>query len=138
MDGISVTERERGCRPAFKGVHKGIYMQTSHRTNVFIVRHIKVKAHTTRYLVREMLPADDSAIVIHIVVDMQMLLDQFARAAIHLSLELDTKGDYTCTSQSYSGLLHINKKSQEPLVQANDFTYSGTTASKTITIEKEM
>ena len=50
---------------AFKDIHKGVYIQTRHTADLFNVSHFKAKSRTTKHLVREMLFADDSALVAH-------------------------------------------------------------------------
>jgi hypothetical protein len=76
---------------AFKGVHEGIYIQSRHNADLFRVSHFKAKSRTTKHLVREMLFADDSALVAHTASDMQLLVDRFAKAATQFSLKINIK-----------------------------------------------
>ena len=61
---------------AFKDVNKGIYIQTRHGADLFNIAHFKARSCTTKHLVREMLFADDSALVAHTASDMQLLVKQ--------------------------------------------------------------
>ena len=65
---------------AFDGFQEGIYIQTRHNANLFKVSQFKALTLTTINLVREMLFADDSAIVTHSSEGMQYPIDQFAKA----------------------------------------------------------
>ncbi|PFX27620.1 hypothetical protein AWC38_SpisGene7681 [Stylophora pistillata] len=76
---------------AFRNVHEGIYIQTSHGADLYNVSHFKAKTRTTRYLVREMLFADDAALVAHNAADLQLLVYKFARAAPQFILKINIK-----------------------------------------------
>ena len=127
---------------AFKDVHQGVYIQTRHGADLFNISHFKAKSRTTKHLVRELLFADDSALVAHTASDMQLLLDRFARAASLFSLKINIKKT-ECMYQPVKLLspspepkdITIN---QEPLVQATHFTYLGSTVSNTSRIDKEL
>ena len=64
---------------AFKDTSKGVYIQTRKEANLFDVAQFKAKSKTSIKIVREMLYADDSALVAHSVEDMQSLVEKFAR-----------------------------------------------------------
>ena len=127
---------------AFKNVRKGIYIQTRCGADLFNVSHFKSKSRTTRYLVREMLFADDSALVAHSASEMQLLVDRFARAAAQFRLKINIKKT-ECMYQPIK-LLHPQPEpevimiNQEPLVQASDFTYLGSIVSSNAKIDKEL
>jgi hypothetical protein len=127
---------------AFKDVHEGIYIQTRHDADLFNVSHFKAKTRTTKHLVREMLFADDSALVAHTAVDMQKLVDRFSDAAAKFSLKINIKK----TECMYQPVKLIQPPpqptditiDQEHLVQASDFTYLGSTVSCSSRIDKEL
>ncbi len=127
---------------AFKDSQEGIFIQTRHRADLFKLSHFKAKTRTTRHLVREMLFADDSALVAHSAQDIQLLVDRFSRAATQFSLKINIKKT-ECMYQPIK-LLHPPPEpqlimiNQEPLVQASDFTYLGSTVSSTARIDKEL
>lgn len=115
----------------FRNLHEGIYIQTRHGADLSDESHFKAKTRTTRYLVREMLFVDDTALVAHNAADIQLLVDEFARAAAQFSLEINIKKK-ECLLQPVKLLnpppwpesIMIN---QELLVQSTDFTYLGST-----------
>jgi len=76
---------------AFKDVREGVYIQTRPNADLFKLSQFKSKTRTTKCLVREMLFADDSALVAHSAEDMQLLVDRFARAATQFSLKINIK-----------------------------------------------
>jgi hypothetical protein len=127
---------------AFKGVHEGIYIQSRHNADLFRVSHFKAKSRTTKHLVREMLFADDSALVAHTASDMQLLVDRFAKAATQFSLKINIKKT-ECLYQPIKLLSpppepQVITINQMPLVQTTDFTYLGSTVSSSSKIEKEL
>ncbi|PFX25039.1 hypothetical protein AWC38_SpisGene10330 [Stylophora pistillata] len=127
---------------AFRNVHERIYIQTRHGADLFNASHFKAKTRTTRYLVREMLFADDAALVAHNAADIQLLVDVFARAAAQFSPKINIK-KIECLFQPVKLLsppprpesIMVN---QEPLLQSTDFTYLGSTVSNTARIDKEI
>ena len=127
---------------AFKDVSEGVYIQTRHGANLFKVSQFKAKTLTTRFLVREMLFADDSALVAHTAEDMQMLVDCFARAASHFSLKINIKKT-ECLYQPVKLIrpppvpvdIMINNQA---LVKCTDFGYLGSTVSSNARIDKEI
>ena len=76
---------------AFTYVNEGVYIQTRYDANLLKIPHINAKTLTTRFLVREMLFADGSALVAHTAEDMQMLVDCFDSAVSHFSLKITIK-----------------------------------------------
>ena len=50
---------------AFRDVGHGVYIQSKQSTDLFNVAHFRAKAKTTQILIRELLFADDSALVAH-------------------------------------------------------------------------
>jgi len=127
---------------AFKDIQEGIYIQTRHTADLFNVAHFKSRTLTTKNLVREMLFADDSALVAHNATKMQHLVDRFAKAAAQFSLKINIKKT-ECLYQPIK--LHhpppepeIITINQEPLVLSTDFTYLGSTVSSTARIDREL
>lgn len=64
----------------FKDAQEGIYIQTWHDADLFNVSYSKAKTHMSKYLVSEMVFADDSSVVAHRAKDIQRITDRFARA----------------------------------------------------------
>ena len=127
---------------AFKDVNKGIYIQTRHGADLFNIAHFKARSCTTKHLVREMLFADDSALVAHTASDMQLLVNRFSMAANQFSLKINIKKTecmyqpvkLICPSPEPSDIIIGN----EPLVRTTNFTYLGSTVSSSSKIETEI
>ncbi|PFX21781.1 hypothetical protein AWC38_SpisGene13705 [Stylophora pistillata] len=130
-EGMQAQVVQAKLKVPFRNLHEGIYIQTRHGADLTNVSHFKAKTRTTRYLVREMLFVDDTALVAHNAADIQLLVDDFARAAAQFSLEINIKKK-ECLLQPVKLLnpppgpesIMIN---QELLVQSTDFTYLGST-----------
>lgn len=127
---------------AFNDVSEGVYIQTRHNADLFNVSQFRAKTLTKRNLVREMLFADDSAVVAHSSEEIQKLIDRFAHAAAQFSLKINIKKT-ECLYQPVK--LHNRPPepeaifiNQEPLVQCADFKYLGSTVSNNARIDKEI
>ena len=66
---------------AFRDMGDGIYIQSRQSVDLFNVAHFRAKTKTTRMLMREMLFADDSALVAHSAEEMQKIVDAFSDAS---------------------------------------------------------
>lgn len=127
---------------AFREFDRGVYIQTRHSADLFNVSHFKAKTRTTKHLVREMLYADDSALVAHSASDIQTLVNRFAQTAAKFSLKINIKK----TECLYQPIKLLNPPpspceitiDQQPLTQTTDFTYLGSTISSNAKIEKEL
>ena len=69
----------------------GASIQSRHNAYLFNVAHFKVRTKTSQKIVREMLFADDSALVAHDADSMQRLVDRFPSAADQFSLKINIK-----------------------------------------------
>ena len=76
---------------AFKDSTEGVYILTRRNANLFNVSHFKAKTKSSLKIVREMLFADDSALVAHSATDMQKLVNAFSSAAAQFSLKINSK-----------------------------------------------
>ena len=50
---------------AFRDMGDGVYIQSRQSADIFNVAHLRAKTKTTRILMKELLFADDSALVVH-------------------------------------------------------------------------
>jgi len=75
----------------FKNLNEGIYIQTRHGADLFDVAQFKSKTRITKHLVKEMLFTDDCALVAHWAADMQVLVNNFAKAVAQFSLKINIK-----------------------------------------------
>ena len=58
----------------------GVYIQSGQSTDIFNIAHVRAKTRTTRILMRELLFADDSALVAHSAEEVQKIVDAFSEA----------------------------------------------------------
>lgn len=75
---------------AFQDSTTGIYIQTRKDANLFSVAQFRAKTKTTLQIVRDLLFADDSALVAHGYVEIQTLVSKFAKVAEQFSLNSDS------------------------------------------------
>jgi len=78
---------------AFKDSSDGVSIQTRQNADLFNIAHFKAKTKTSQKIVREMLFADDSALVAHDAQGIQRLVDRFSLAAKQFSLKINIKED---------------------------------------------
>ena len=76
---------------AFRDIVDRIYIQSRQSADLFNVAHSSAKPKTTRILMRELLFADDSALVPHSAEEMQKIVDAFSNASKKFGLKIDTK-----------------------------------------------
>ena len=76
---------------AFRDMGDGIYIQSRQSADLFNVAHFRAKTKTTRILMRELLFADDSALVAHSAEEMQKIVDAFSDASKKFGLKINIK-----------------------------------------------
>ena len=69
----------------------GVYIQSRQSADLFNVAHFRAKIKTTRILMRELLFADDSALVAHSAEEMQKIVDAFSNASKRFGLKINIK-----------------------------------------------
>ena len=72
---------------AFQDMGDCVYKQSRHSTDLFNVTHFRAKTKTTRILMRELLFADDSALVAHSAEEMQKIVDAFSEVSKKFGLK---------------------------------------------------
>jgi len=70
----------------------GVYIQSRHNADLFNVAHFRAK--TTRILMRELLFADDSALVAHSAEEMQKIVDAFSDASKKFCLKINITANH--------------------------------------------
>jgi len=106
------------------------------------VPQFKSKTRTTKHLVREMLFADDSALVADCAADRQVLVNNFAKAAAQFSLKINIK-TAECMYQPIK-LIHpppepeVIMIDQEPVVLASDVIYLENSVFCMAKVDKEL
>ena len=76
---------------AFRDMGDGIYIQSRQSADLFTVAHFRAKTKTTNILVRELLFADDSALIAHSAEEIQRIVDAFANASSKFGLKTNIK-----------------------------------------------
>ena len=111
---------------------EGVYIQTRKEANLFNVAQLKATTKTSLIVIRELLFADDSALVSHSATDRQVLVDKFAKAASQFSLKINIKKTaFLYQPPKYltvAAPTPINVENQ-PLTMCKNFTYLGSTVS---------
>ena len=68
-----------------------VYIQSRQSADLFNVAYFRAKPETTRILMRELLFADDSGLVVHSAEEMQNIVDAFSNASKKLGLKINIK-----------------------------------------------
>ena len=76
---------------AFREMGDGVYIQSRQFADLFNVAHFRAKTNTTRILMRELLFADDIALVAHSAEEMQKMVDAFSNASKKSGLKINIK-----------------------------------------------
>ena len=72
---------------AFRDKGDGVYVQSRYSADLFNVSHFRAKTKTTWIMMRELLFADDSALVAHCAEEMQKIVDAFSDASKKFGLK---------------------------------------------------
>ena len=76
---------------AFRDMGDGVYIQSRQSTDLFDVALFRAKTKTTQILMRELLFADDCALVVHSAEEMQKIVDAFSDASKKFGLKINIK-----------------------------------------------
>ena len=76
---------------AFRGMGGGVYIQSRQSADLFNAAHFRAKTKSTRKLMRELLFADDSALVVHSAEEMQKIVDAFSDVSKKFGLKINIK-----------------------------------------------
>ena len=76
---------------AFRDMGDGVYIQSRQNADLFNVAHFRAKTKSTQILMRELLFADDSAVVVHSAEEMQEIVDVFSDASKKFGLKINIK-----------------------------------------------
>ena len=110
---------------AFRYMGDGVYIQSRQSADLFNVAHFRAKTKSTRILTRELLFADDSALVAHSAEPMQKIVDAFSDASKKL---------HNSTRTQEKDIMVDGKKLNYVL----EFTYLGSTISFNGCIDDEI
>ena len=123
-------------KQAFDSNSDGIYLHTRSDGGLFNLSRLKAKTRVRQRTIRDMLFADDAAIVASSEQALQSLVDQFAKSCSEFGLTISIKktevlaqGVETPPSITLNG---------ELLNVVNDFTYLGSTVADDLSLDKEL
>ena len=124
---------------AFRDMGDGIYIQSRQSADLFNVAHFRAKTKTTRILMRELLFADDSALVAHSAEEMQKIVDAFSNASKKFGLKINIKKTEVLYQPNST-----RTREEDIMVDGNklnsvmEFTYLGSTISSDGCIDDEI
>jgi len=124
---------------AFQDMEDGVYIQTRQSADLFNVAHFRAKTKTTQILVRELLFADDSALVAHSAEKIQRIVDAFSAASKKFGLKINIKKTEvlyqpnSMKTREDDIMVDENKLNSVP-----EFTYLGSTISNDGRIDVEI
>ena len=124
---------------AFRDKGDGVYVQSRYSADLFNVSHFRAKTKTTWIMMRELLFADDSALVAHCAEEMQKIVDAFSDASTKFGLKTNIKK----TEVPYQP--NSTRTREEDIMVDGDklnsvleFTYLGSTMSNNGCIDDEI
>ena len=121
---------------AFRGCVDGIFLHTRSDGNLFNLARLKAKTKVQEVLIREMLFADDAALVAHSEEALQRLITRFADACREFGLTISLKKteimgqDVSTTPKITIG--------DHTLEVVESFTYLGSTISNNLSLDTEL
>ena len=125
---------------AFRDSSEGVSIQTRPGPHLFDTSKFKAKTKTKLITVRELMFADDTALVAHTYEDIQRITTAFARSASSFGLQINmTKTEVLY--QAVPGTLDAPEDvliDNNPLRNITSFTYLGSTVSNNNKLDKEL
>ena len=76
---------------AFRNCDKGVYLQKRSDGNIFNLRRFNAKTKVSDILIRDLLFADDCALVAHTIEDIEFIMDCLSNTARHFGLTVSLK-----------------------------------------------
>lgn len=114
----------------------GVHLRTRSDGKLFNLLRLRAQTKTRRFLVRELLYADDAALVSHSAEGLQRLLDKLADACRHFSLIISVKK--TVVMHQTGSVPQEIKVEGNALEDVESFTYLGGLAARDVQLDKEI
>ena len=124
---------------AFRDTEEGVYIQSRQGADLFNVAHFRAKTKSTLIRTRELLYADDSAIIAHSAEEIQRLINAFSDASRKFGLKINIKKTEVLYQPNA-----MKTDEAEIMVDGTrlnsvpEFTYLGSTISKDVRIDAEI
>ena len=123
-------------RHAFLDSQDGIYIRTREDGSLYNLARLKSKRYTTEALIKDLLYADDAAIVAHDNDTLQHMMNNLSEACKLFSLTISVKKTETL-SQGTEMPANITLNG-EALKNVDKFTYLGSTISASLNLDEEL
>ena len=123
-----------------EGLNRGVFIRTRTDGKLFNLVRLRTHTNTLEMCVRELLYADDSALVVNNAVDMQQIVDRFSSAADMFGLNINiskTELLYQLPPMSIE-LPETITVHEEPLKTTESFTYPGSIVTNTNSADLEV
>lgn len=121
---------------AFQDCDEGIYLRTRSDGKLFNIARLRAKTKTSSILLRELLFADDAALISHSQEKLQLILDQLQDMCKKFSLDISRKKTVIMAQNtSHPTTIHLN---DQTLDEVTEFTYLGSTTTSSLSLEKEL
>ena len=121
---------------AFKNSKEGIYLHTRSDGKLFNLSRLRAKTKVRKVQIREMLFADDAAVVSHTESGLQKLLDRFSQACKDFGLTISIKKtEVMGQNVPNPPVIKIDDKA---LKVTEQFTYLGSTISSNLSLDQEI
>ena len=124
---------------AFQGRREGVYIQSRQDADLFKMTHFKARTKCTLTLVRELLFADDSALIAHSPERMQQVMNAFSDASKKFGLKINIKKTEVLYQPNSSRTQEMDiLVDGQKLNSVPEFTYLGSTVTKDGRIDAEI
>lgn len=125
---------------AFRDCPNGVYIRSRPGANLFNVSQFRAKTKTNQVLIRELLFADDTALVAHTLEDIQRITTLFAKSVSDFGLQINLKKTEVLfqpppNTDCTPGEVHIDGIK---LANVDRFTYLGCTVTKDSKLDAEI
>ena len=121
---------------AFSSTNEGVYLHTRSDGQLFRLSRLKAKTKIRQVLVREMLFADDAAVISHTEEGLQTLINQFTSACKEFGLTISIKKtEVMGQNVTEPPTIQIDSKALEV---SDHFTYLGSTISSNLSLDHEI
>jgi hypothetical protein len=120
---------------AFGTSTEGIYLHTRSDGRLFNLARLKAMSKVRKATIRDMLFADDAAIVTHTEAELQRLMDRFAKACDEFGLTISLKKTNVMAQDADPPSIIINNYKLEVV---SEFTYLGSTITNNLSLDAEL
>ncbi|KAK3526521.1 hypothetical protein QTP70_030682 [Hemibagrus guttatus] len=124
---------------AFQGMKEGVYIQSRPDADLFNTTHFKARTKSTLVLIRELLFADDSALLAHSPQEIQRIINAFSDASKKFDLKINIKKTEVLYQPNSSRTQEVDVRVDGNILNSvPEFTYLGSTVTKDGQIDAEI